>query len=123
MNAVLTFVSDQGRRMSGRALNSGAAGGSRIIPFRPLPRPATLAASTPPACEEEVSRMAEPASQPVRLARLIRMASVGGYIAVHNGSLVELDGRVIWPTAESLIHDAAAAGVPVSTHVMNTARP
>ena len=123
MNAVLTFVSDPGRRMSGRALSNGAAGGSRVIPFRPLPRPATLAAFMPPAREEEVSRMAEPAPQPVRLARLIRMASVGGYIAVHNDTLVELDGRVLWPTAEALIRDASAAGVPVSTYVIDTARP
>lgn len=108
MNAVLTFDSARSRPMSGPELKRGAAGGNNVVPFRP----AALAAAIP----------ATAASQPVRLARLIRMASVGGYMAVHNGSLVELDGRMIWPTAEALIRDAEAAGIPVSTLVIDTSR-
>ncbi|WP_211109108.1 hypothetical protein [Azospirillum tabaci] len=79
-----------------------------MIPFRPAP-----AALVSPAA---------PLPRPERLARLIYMASVGGYMAVRGDTLVQLDGRMLWPTADALIRDAAAAGVPVSSHVINTAR-
>ena len=118
MKAVLTFDTARVRQMSGPGLNCGAAGGNRIIPFRP----ASLPAAPPPSRAETPSPMEEPAQQPVRLARLIRMASVGGYMAVHNDTLVELCGRMIWPTAEALIRDAEAAGIPVSTLVIDTSR-
>lgn len=110
MNAVLTFDSARGRRMSGTEPSRGAIGpgGRTVIPFHPAP-----AALVSPA---------EPAPRPERLARLIYMASVGGYMAVRGDTLVQLDGRMVWPTADALIRDAAAAGVPVSSHVINTAR-
>ncbi|AIB10758.1 hypothetical protein ABAZ39_01725 [Azospirillum argentinense] len=136
MNAVLTFDSARGRRMSGTEPSRGAigSGGSKVIPFRPAPAamvsPAVLpAAPLPrrpavpsPARADKAVQPAEPAPQPERLARLIYMASVGGYMAVREDSLVELGGRMVWPTADALIRDAAAAGVPVSSHVINTAR-
>ncbi|MFC5355998.1 hypothetical protein [Azospirillum himalayense] len=75
-----------------------------------------------PARADEAAQPAEPAPRPERLARLIYMASVGGYMAVRENTLVQLDGRMVWPTADALIRDAAAAGVPVSSHVINTAR-
>ena len=66
---------------------------------------------------------AEPAAAPEeRLARVIYMASVGGYMAVHHGRLVEVNGRMIWPTAESLAADARTLGIVASTMVINTAR-
>lgn len=117
MNAVLTFDSARVRQTADPGLNRGAAGGNRIIPFRPASRPA----APPPSRTETPSPVVqEPAPQPVRLARLIRMASVGGYMAVRNDTLVELGGRMIWPTAEALIRDAEAAGIPVSTLVIDT---
>ncbi|QCN95099.1 hypothetical protein D3093_07470 [Azospirillum argentinense] len=141
MNAVLTFDSARGRRMSGTEPSRGAIGpsGSKVIPFRPVPAamvsPAVLPAAPLPAAPlprrpavpsparaDEAAQPAEPAPQPERLARLIYMASVGGYMAVREDTLVELGGRMVWPTAEALIRDAAAVGVPVSSHVINTAR-
>ncbi|NUB08770.1 hypothetical protein FW320_21630 [Azospirillum sp. Vi22] len=132
MNAVLTFDSARGRRMSGTELSRGAIGpgGSKVIPFRsvpaavvspvaPLPRRPAVPS---PARAAAVAQPAEPAPRPERLARLIYMASVGGYMAVREDTLVQLDGRMVWPTADALIRDAAAAGVPVSSHVINTAR-
>ncbi|WP_353857979.1 hypothetical protein [Azospirillum formosense] len=132
MNAVLTFDSARGRRVSGSELGGGAiaSGGSRVIPFRPasaaavspapslprrpaVPSPARADGAPPPAGS------APPAA---RLARLIFMASVGGYMAVREDTLVQLNGRMVWPTADALIRDAEAAGVPVSSHVINTAR-
>ncbi|MDQ2104298.1 hypothetical protein [Azospirillum isscasi] len=133
MNAVLTFDSARGRQTSGPEL-ARATGGNKVIPFRPSSRPAPLAAANPapslprrpavppPVRAETPSRAAEPAPQPVRLARLVHMASVGGYVAVLNGSLVELDGRMVWPTAEALLRDAAAADMAVSTLIIDTAR-
>ncbi|WP_162801331.1 hypothetical protein [Azospirillum brasilense] len=145
MNAVLTFDSARGRRVSGPELGRGAIapGGSRVIPFRPasaaavspapsvprrpaVPSPArfdgaTRAPEMLPA-KFEAKFEAEAAPSAARLARLIYMASVGGYMAVHEDTLVQLNGRMVWPTADALIRDAAAAGVPVSSHVINTAR-
>lgn len=130
MNAVLPFDSARGRRASGPELSRGgaAAVGSTIISFRPTSRPAPVAPQGPAVPVPAPVRTAEPDAEFARpaprerLARLIHMASVGGYIAVRNDTLVELDGRMVWPTAESLIRDAAAAGVPVSTHVIDTSR-
>lgn len=68
---------------------------------------------------------ANPAPEPAtaeRLARVIFMASVGGYMAVHHGQLVEVDGRMIWPSAASLAADALTRGIVASTMVINTAR-
>ncbi|MCW2237864.1 hypothetical protein [Azospirillum canadense] len=65
----------------------------------------------------------EPAPAPTeRLARVIYMASVGGYMAVHHGRLVEVGGRMVWPSAESLAADALTQGIVASTMVINTAR-
>ncbi|MBP2293058.1 hypothetical protein [Azospirillum rugosum] len=64
---------------------------------------------------------AEPAPTE-RLARVIYMASVGGYMAVHHGRFVEVNGRMIWPTPESLTADALTRGIVASTMVINTAR-
>ncbi|AWJ90731.1 hypothetical protein Sp245p_13500 [Azospirillum baldaniorum] len=136
MNAVLTFDSARGRRMSGTELSRGAIGpgGSKVIPFRSVPAAVVSPAVSPaaplprrpavpsPARAAAVAQPAEPAPRPERLARLIYMASVGGYMAVREDTLVQLDGRMVWPTADALIRDAAAAGVPVSSHVINTAR-
>ncbi|OPH21089.1 hypothetical protein D9623_03770 [Azospirillum brasilense] len=118
--------------MSGPELSHGAIGpgGSKVIPFHPAPAAAVSPApSLPrrpavpsPARADGVAPPAESTPRPERLARLIYMASVGGYMAVREDTLVELGGRMVWPTADALIRDAAAAGVPVSSHVINTAR-
>ncbi|WP_175426402.1 hypothetical protein [Azospirillum brasilense] len=124
--------------MSGPEMGHGAigAGASKIIPFRsasstaaPLVAPSVVspAPSVPrrpavPPSARAAEGPPEPAPPTVRLARLIFMASVGGYMAVHEDTLMQLDGRMVWPTADALIRDAAAAGVPVSSHVINTAR-
>ncbi|CAO3376514.1 hypothetical protein [Azospirillum argentinense] len=131
MNAVLTFDSARGRRVSGSELGRGAigSGGSKIIPFRPAITTAVSPAPSlprrpamPSPIRAEEAPPAEPAPSTARLARLIFMASVGGYMAVHEDTLMQLNGRMVWPTADALIRDAAAAGVPVSSHVINTAR-
>lgn len=84
--------------------------GSPVVPLRP-PQPAPAA-----------SRPEEPARPAERLARVIYMASVGGYMAVHHNHLVEVNGRMVWPDAESLARDALTVGVVASTLVINTAR-
>lgn len=132
MKVVLTFDSARGRRMSGPDLSHGAIGpgDSKVIPFRPAPAAAVSPPPSPPrypavpspARADAMARPAEPAPRPERLARLIYMASVGGYMAVRDATLLELGGRMVWPTADALIRDAVAAGVPVSSHVINTAR-
>ncbi|TWA71368.1 hypothetical protein FBZ82_103343 [Azospirillum brasilense] len=137
MNAVLTFDSARGRRVSGLEPGRGAIapGGSMVIPFRPasaaavspapsLPRrpavPSSLRADA--VTRADAAPTDESAPPAARLARLIFMASVGGYMAVHEDTLMQLNGRMVWPSADALIRDAAAAGVPVSSHVINTAR-
>ncbi|AWJ84416.1 hypothetical protein TSH58p_13265 [Azospirillum sp. TSH58] len=135
MNAVLTFDSARGRRVPGPELSRGAIGpdGSKVIPFRPAssmavspvvsPAPSLpRRPAVPPSARAEEGPPPESAPSTARLARLIFMASVGGYMAVHEDTLVQLDGRMVWPTADALIRDAAAAGVQVSSHVINTAR-
>ncbi|NUB14592.1 hypothetical protein GAY28_19185, partial [Azospirillum brasilense] len=88
----------------------------------PAPSRAGPPAGPAPARREGVAPPPASTPRPERLARLIYMASVGGYMAVREDTLVELGGRMVWPTADALIRDAAAAGVPVSSHVINTAR-
>lgn len=132
MNAVLPFDSARGRRVSGSEPGRGAIdGGSKVIPLRPAsstavsPEPSLpRRPAVPSSSRVDGARRAEeaPAARPERLARLIYMASVGGYMAVREDTLMQLGGRMVWPTADALIRDAAAAGVPVSSHVINTAR-
>ncbi len=86
--------------------------GNTVVPLRPPQlAPATAA-----------SRSEEPARPAERLARVIYMASVGGYMAVHHNHLVEVNGRMVWPDAEALARDALTVGVVASTLVINTAR-
>lgn len=99
--------SPRGRTQQGiqslRVLQGGAAQPSVV---RPAVEPAPVAGVAPTG----------------RLARVIYMASVGGYMAVHHERLVEVNGRMIWPSAESLAADAPSVGIVASTLVINTAR-
>ncbi|WP_448204058.1 hypothetical protein [Azospirillum sp. sgz302134] len=63
-----------------------------------------------------------PAPEPERLARVIHMASLGCYVAVHHGRLVEVNGRMTWPSAESLARDARTAGIVASPMAIDTTR-
>ncbi|SMH58515.1 hypothetical protein [Azospirillum agricola] len=56
----------------------------------------------------------------VRIARIIHMGKVGGYAARIDGALLEVDGRMLWPSSAALIMDARRIGVEVSTHVIDT---
>ena len=86
--------------------------GDTVVPLRPP----QLAPAT------AVNRFQEPARPAERLARVIYMASVGGYMAVHHNHLVEVNGRMVWPDAESLARDTLSVGIVASTLVINTAR-
>lgn len=55
-----------------------------------------------------------------RVARIIRMGKLGGYAALLNGVFLEVEGRMLWPSASALIMDARRIGVETSTHVIDT---
>ncbi|MGF7173290.1 hypothetical protein [Azospirillum doebereinerae] len=55
-----------------------------------------------------------------RVARIVCMGKLGGYSALLGGRMLEVDGRMLWPSAAALIMDAHRIGVEVSTHVIDT---
>jgi len=104
-------LSTERGKIAAPARSTPKAGDAVVALRRPQPAPAAAA-----------PRSEEPARPAERLARVIYMASVGGYMAVHHNHLVEVNGRMIWPDVESLARDALAAGIVASTLVINTAR-
>lgn len=55
-----------------------------------------------------------------RLARLVRLAGVNGYVAVRDGSFIEVDSRLVWSCPNSLRTHARDEGNCVSDVVINT---
>ena len=58
-----------------------------------------------------------------RMARIVHMGKLGGYAALLGGALVELEGRLLWPSAEALGDAMRRAGVQPSTLVIDTRSP
>lgn len=58
-----------------------------------------------------------------RMARIVHMGKFGGYVALLDGTLLELDGRMLWPSAEALTVAARRAGIMPSDIIADTQSP
>ncbi len=54
------------------------------------------------------------------IARIVCMGKLGGYSALLDGRLLEVDGRALWPSSAALIMDLRRVGVECSSHVIDT---
>ncbi|WP_082109208.1 hypothetical protein [Azospirillum thiophilum] len=55
-----------------------------------------------------------------RMARIVHMGKFGGYVALLDGTLLELDGRMLWPSVEALTLAARRAGIVPSDIIADT---
>lgn len=53
-------------------------------------------------------------------AQIIHMGRVGGYAVRLDGVLLEVNGRMLWSSAEALRTDVARLGVEISDSVIDT---
>lgn len=51
------------------------------------------------------------------------MGKLGGYSALLNGAMLELEGRLLWPSGESLKEAMLRAGIQPSELVIDTCSP
>lgn len=56
-----------------------------------------------------------------REARLVHLASLDGYVAIHRGRIVEIAGRMLCPSAETLRQELLAYGLTPSDRFIRTA--
>ncbi|XEY20835.1 hypothetical protein ABMY26_30925 [Azospirillum sp. HJ39] len=57
------------------------------------------------------------------MARIVHMGKFGGYVALLDGTLLELDGRMLWPSVEVLTVAARRAGIMPSDIIADTQSP
>lgn len=58
-----------------------------------------------------------------RMARIVHMGKLGGYAALLGGALLELDGRLLWPSAGALTEAIRRAGIQPSDLILDTRSP
>ncbi|MBF5094390.1 hypothetical protein F1643_07730 [Azospirillum sp. INR13] len=58
-----------------------------------------------------------------RMARIVHMGKLGGYAALLEGALLELDGRLLWPSAGALSEAMRRAGIQPSDLILDTRSP
>ena len=58
-----------------------------------------------------------------RMARIVHMGKLGGYAALLDGALLELDGRLLWPSAGALSEAVRRTGVEPSDLIVDTRSP
>lgn len=58
-----------------------------------------------------------------RMARIVHMGKLGGYAALLDGALLELDGRLLWPSAGALSEAIRRAGIQLSDLILDTRSP
>ena len=55
-----------------------------------------------------------------RIARIVCMGTVGGFSALLDGAMLDVDGVMLWPTAAALMTDARRLGIATSSLVIDT---
>lgn len=58
-----------------------------------------------------------------RMARIVHMGKLGGYSGLLNGAMLELEGRLLWPSEESLKEAMRRAGIQPSELIIDTRSP
>lgn len=58
-----------------------------------------------------------------RMARIVHMGKLGGYAALLDGTLLELDSRILWPTVSALTEALRQAGITPSDMILDTRSP
>ncbi|PWC33004.1 hypothetical protein TSO352_20815 [Azospirillum sp. TSO35-2] len=54
------------------------------------------------------------------MVRIVHMGKLGGYAALLGGALLELDGRILWPSVKTLTDAAQRAGIGVCDQILDT---
>ncbi|AWB07483.1 hypothetical protein A6A40_20875 (plasmid) [Azospirillum humicireducens] len=58
-----------------------------------------------------------------RMARIVHMGKLDGYSALLNGTMLELEGRLLWPAEEPLKEAMRRAGLQPSELIIDTCSP
>lgn len=58
-----------------------------------------------------------------RMARIVHMGKLGGYAALLDGTLLELDSRILWPSVPALTEALRRAGIMPSDLILDTRSP
>ncbi|SMF32984.1 hypothetical protein SAMN02982917_1623 [Azospirillum oryzae] len=58
-----------------------------------------------------------------RMARIVHMGKLGGYAALLDGTLLELDSRILWPSVPALTEALRQAGITPSDLILDTRSP
>lgn len=58
-----------------------------------------------------------------RMARIVHMGKLGGYAALLGGAMLELEGRLLWPSERTLGEALRRAGVQSSDLILDTRSP
>ncbi|WP_434622509.1 hypothetical protein [Azospirillum sp. B2RO_4] len=57
------------------------------------------------------------------MARIVHMGKLGGYAALLDGALLELDSRILWPSVPALTEALRQAGITPSDLILDTRSP
>nr|WP_222530455.1 hypothetical protein [Azospirillum sp. 412522] len=55
-----------------------------------------------------------------RMARIVHMGKLGGFAALLDGRMLELEGRILWPSATALNEALRRAGIASSDLILDT---
>ncbi|WP_376960822.1 hypothetical protein ABNQ39_22775 [Azospirillum sp. A26] len=55
-----------------------------------------------------------------RMARIVHMGKLGGFAALLDGRMLELEGCFLWPSATALSDAARRAGIALSDLILDT---
>lgn len=55
-----------------------------------------------------------------RMARIVHMGKLGGFAALLDGRMLELEGYFLWPSATALSDAARRAGIAMSDMILDT---
>ncbi|WP_395454470.1 hypothetical protein ACHMW5_12585 [Azospirillum melinis] len=55
-----------------------------------------------------------------RMARIVHMGKLGGFAALLDGRMLELEGCFLWPSATALSGAARRAGIALSDLILDT---
>ncbi|WP_452031031.1 hypothetical protein [Azospirillum palustre] len=55
-----------------------------------------------------------------RMARIVHMGKLGGFAALLDGRMLELEGCFLWPSAAALSGAARRAGIALSDLILDT---
>lgn len=58
-----------------------------------------------------------------RMARIVQLGKLGGYAALLDGKLLELEGRFLWPSAAAVSDAVRRVGITPSDMILDTRSP